>query len=172
MAAHRCRNCCESDLPRVSKAKTGGSYQRHISRSEHNSHAGGRSGIGISIGATTALVGVLVLSFFTADDDTLTSAVSSVQTCGFTILVMRLSPLKTILAKHAAPLSLAMAGSLGIHFCFSGGWMQPGCMNVGVLCCAMLAANSNRTHLPKHSQKLIEACSAIVWIIPWPFSGS
>jgi hypothetical protein len=86
----------------------------------------------ISLGAMLALAGVLGFAILVLDTSNLSNFVFALLFCVGCLLGRGIVPphfWKTLSPKQTIWIGFILCLVLGIHLCFSGGWMQPGVMN-------------------------------------------
>ncbi|MBU6172294.1 MAG: O-antigen ligase family protein [Planctomycetes bacterium] len=91
-----------------------------------------RIGSWISLGAILALAGILGFAILVLDTSNLSNFVFALLFCVGCLLGRGIVPPRfwqTLSPKRAMWIGFILCLVLGLHLCFSGGWMQPGVMN-------------------------------------------
>jgi O-antigen ligase len=84
-------------------------------------------------GASFGLVSVVAFSFLSPELDTQLTALLFAGGCFYTYLSLASPTWERFVFENGMKIGLILCTFLGIHFLFSGGWMQPGNMNTALI---------------------------------------
>lgn len=98
----------------------------------------------IDFGAAFGLVCVVAFSFLAPDVDSMLSALIFAGGAFYVALTLSASAWIAFVRENRAKIGLVLCTFMAIHLFFSGGWMQPGCMNTLLVGAALAFVSTHR----------------------------
>lgn len=120
-------------------------------------------GIGFMVAAVATLLMTLL---FSADTDTIVCCFLFITVASLVAFAFRTEFWLQFVKSSSPMIGLLLCSVLGLHLCFSGGWMQPGAMNTMAIAVAIIVSgrsksNENSTGVLQY----IPAISFVCWMI-------